>query len=652
MSDTRTDSQHKLVAASLTATEAAQRIGLSVEIVRTMCRAGTLTGAYRDKRSGRWRIPQDAVEAWINSNRHGKTRRTNLGYRGRMISGLVTIIALLGVISILADFGGAKQQVMEWGKELGILKDFPDASIGETLIVIATFHHTEGVPATDAPNKILKAIKNARDQLGIQNLRIEVESTRLLADDQTGAEKLGKRYNASIVIWGANTDVDSTVRFLNTREPNPVTIPSDTSPLANPSAYATFVTKDLREQLTFLALFAIGQSYYIKGAYADAARVIEKAIGAVPEATQLEGIPDAFFDLSWLYQVLDNPQQAIVNSTKAIELNPHYEEAFGNRGIARGAQGDLAGAIADFTKAIELKPNDAKAYYNRGNARRNLGDRAGALIDYDRAIELKPNDAEAYTNRGNVRRLQGDLLGAIVDLTKAIELRPDLAEAYHNRGIARMVQRDVPAAIADFSKAIYLRPDDAATYYFRGNARSQIGDLPGAIADFSKAIELKPDLAEAYSHRGNLRSQKSDLPGTIADYSKAIELKPDFAEAYANRAGSYALQGNLVGAIADYSKAIDLKVEPNLAEVYDGRGVVRGLQGDLAGAIADFSKAIDLKPDLAEAYQLRGVARGQQGDLAGAISDLRRYLELLPDASDRSEVEDMIVKLQKRLSAP
>lgn len=39
---------------------------------------------------------------------------------------------------------------------------------------------------------------------------------------------------------------------------------------------------------------------------------------------------------------------------RAIELNPEYAYAYSNRGNARSAQGDLAGARADYERALAI----------------------------------------------------------------------------------------------------------------------------------------------------------------------------------------------------------------------------------------------------------------------------------------------------------
>jgi tetratricopeptide (TPR) repeat protein len=106
------------------------------------------------------------------------------------------------------------------------------------------------------------------------------------------------------------------------------------------------------------------------------------------------------------------------------------EESVGdlvNRGIEKGKNGDLDGAIADFNRAIELDPKDDAPYYNRAQAKRLKKDTAGAIADYTRAIELRPDYARAYYNRAVAKQAKGDKAGAEADFKIAAKLDPALA---------------------------------------------------------------------------------------------------------------------------------------------------------------------------------------------------------------------------------
>jgi tetratricopeptide (TPR) repeat protein len=57
---------------------------------------------------------------------------------------------------------------------------------------------------------------------------------------------------------------------------------------------------------------------------------------------------------------------------------------------ARQDRGDLDGSIADYELAIKSDPFFAKAYGNRGLARLFQGDMAAAAKDFDQCLKLDP----------------------------------------------------------------------------------------------------------------------------------------------------------------------------------------------------------------------------------------------------------------------
>jgi hypothetical protein len=190
----------------LTTKEAAHRMGMSPEEVRNLCKRGLLPGASRANANGPWRIPVAAVDVWLQQHPPTSTpvtwwqRLRRYFTRSRVAVGAILGL-LIALISPVADWSSAKQQLYEWG----LLQAFPAANDNETLIVIFTFQYTEGVTNTGAHNEIRWAIEQARAELNVPHLRIEVEPVRLEVDDRKQAEAIGKRHNASMLIWGIDT---------------------------------------------------------------------------------------------------------------------------------------------------------------------------------------------------------------------------------------------------------------------------------------------------------------------------------------------------------------------------------------------------------------------------------------------------------------
>jgi tetratricopeptide (TPR) repeat protein len=122
-------------------------------------------------------------------------------------------------------------------------------------------------------------------------------------------------------------------------------------------------------------------------------------------------------------QEKSNYQKAATYYTHAITLNPSFEDAYYNRGIAYAEMGSIAKAIADFNQVIEFGGDKAWAYLIRakffhqlgytsegekdamigymllGNQLSESGDYAEAIESYNNVLEIDPNNDEAYNKR-------------------------------------------------------------------------------------------------------------------------------------------------------------------------------------------------------------------------------------------------------------
>jgi tetratricopeptide (TPR) repeat protein len=111
--------------------------------------------------------------------------------------------------------------------------------------------------------------------------------------------------------------------------------------------------------------------------------------------------------------------QAILELTKAIEINPGLARAYVTRGLTYEDKNEYDLAIADFTIVIEIKPTDARAYVYRGMAFENKGEYNLAIADYSKAIEVDPTISDAYRGRASAYTTQGEYDKAWEDVYKA-----------------------------------------------------------------------------------------------------------------------------------------------------------------------------------------------------------------------------------------
>ena len=135
---------------------------------------------------------------------------------------------------------------------------------------------------------------------------------------------------------------------------------------------------------------------------------------------------------------------------------PQTADQYLVRGWENYAKGQFAEAIVDFSKAIEINPNDIDhylrkedAYEGRANAKGDLEDYVGAVSDFSKVIELNPKDEDTF-----------------------------LGDAYLMRGISKVYLEDYESAFSDFNKAIELNPKDAEAYYYLRQKRGYYKNHP------------------------------------------------------------------------------------------------------------------------------------------------------------------------------
>jgi tetratricopeptide (TPR) repeat protein len=97
-----------------------------------------------------------------------------------------------------------------------------------------------------------------------------------------------------------------------------------------------------------------------------------------------------------LYSRLEEPQTAIADYDKGIEMEPNLGEAYVDRGAALIVLTRYDEAVQDIDKGIALGSNRLQiAYYDRGLAEEALGNVREAYESYKKATEIEPGFALA-----------------------------------------------------------------------------------------------------------------------------------------------------------------------------------------------------------------------------------------------------------------
>jgi tetratricopeptide (TPR) repeat protein len=206
---------------------------------------------------------------------------------------------------------------------------------------------------------------------------------------------------------------------------------------------------------------------------------------------------------------IDNPARSVAERAAAYRL----------RGMMRGFQDDLPGAIEDYGRTLELDPSDWVAFRFRAEARATTGDLAGAVSDADRLVELRPDNGDALLTRAHVLRLAGDYERSRADANAAKDVDGNLLE-----------EAIVARAEACFEQ--YLRERSASPCNWFDATIDITLVLGGDNAEDTVA-------AEAWALQARIMEDQGQLEQARDAYTQAADLDPFEDE--------YVRQGNRIG---------------------------------------------------------------------------------------------------------
>lgn len=198
----------------------------------------------------------------------------------------------------------------------------------------------------------------------------------------------------------------------------------------------------------------------------------------------------------------------------------------------------------------------ADALNNRGAARAAAGDRAGAFADYDAALQMNPHLAAAFNNRAVARLDAGDFDAALADLREAVRLDPQYAEAYENCAAAEVGLLEHARAVACYDRAIHLysrhpryRARLCRAHVLRSMARYHLGRGPAAAADLRAAYRLDPTTTAATV--ADLVRRNAQTDGALASCAAYLARDPDDVFTLVRRGFLHLLAGDAVAFAAD-----------------------------------------------------------------------------------------------------
>src|SRR5262249_15099480 len=128
------------------------------------------------------------------------------------------------------------------------------------------------------------------------------------------------------------------------------------------------------------------------------------------------------YNAAQVLAALGRTEPAIVQLSRAMELDPNYSEYYLERGGLLLKLERFEAAEHDLRRAIQLSPPYAEVWTDLGQTYRAAGRLAEAEDAYDRALDLDPRVGLALAGRAEVRLERGLLELACADYSAALAL--------------------------------------------------------------------------------------------------------------------------------------------------------------------------------------------------------------------------------------
>ena len=229
-------------------------------------------------------------------------------------------------------------------------------------------------------------------------------------------------------------------------------------------------------------------------------------------------------------------RQAIEAYQKAIDLDPHYADAYADLAmseyfLAENTGDHALGKLAEQTaqKAIDLDPRLATGYSVRGALRYlHRYDWVGAESDLKQALALEPTNSRVLSRYGTLLSYLGRTEEATAMLRKAIEQDPLQNTNWQGLGITLAESGDHAGAYDAFHHALAIRPADNFSKFHLARLQLVDGKAQEALATFQSNSDEEfrgAGVAMAEHTLGDAKASQQALEKLIATGPKMPPIR-------------------------------------------------------------------------------------------------------------------------------
>src|SRR5664279_64497 len=303
-------------------------------------------------------------------------------------------------------------------------------------------------------------------------------------------------------------------------------------------------------------------------------------------------------------------------------------------------------AIVQFTSAIGLEPRNPDYYTARGQAYEKQAKYAEAKADFEKTLVFAPKDVDALISIGSICNKMGNYDEALKFLNHASANDKRNAKIYPEKVISLINLKKYGQALQASDTVIIIK-DTPMDYYWRGIIYRKLENDALAKKELEKSISKDKKLAEPRLELADLLTTSNPMEA-MNQCNEVIKNNDRNTEAYLQRAKVYIKNLDYPNAINDISKTI--MIDPTNPMFYFARAKCYQDFNQHVNAINDFTKCITLKAALKmedpDAYYARAKSYEEIMNYDKAMEDYNKITLL---AKYDQKAQEMLQASQKRL---
>lgn len=310
-------------------------------------------------------------------------------------------------------------------------------------------------------------------------------------------------------------------------------------------------------------------------------------------------------------------------------------------------------AIDLLTKAIDLEPDYEEAYLLRATAYESIENYLNAVEDYKRASVFMNKETDVFYKAGRSYYKLGRYKDALAMLNQALDLKKGNLEALQLKVLTLIELEDYFKAL-EAAEATVKEKSSAENYYYQGLVSEKLKNIGGAKNDYERALKKDKDYVPAYIALAKLALNDGDIISATDYVEDALTREPKNIDAILVKSEISKANHDYTHAISDLSDAISIDSEN--ADLYFLRGELYRDLKQPQNAIFDFDQVIKLDANNIQAYYQRASANQLIRNKDAAIKDYKKLIELIENNEDNkellSEAEKKLFELNRENNKP